>query len=298
MTRIATILVASDFSPNARQAARRAALLAREHSARLKLLHVLSAPRVKELELRLHAPMDIEHSLLEDAQRSLDALAEEAASAAGSPIERQVIEGGVLDEILTAANAADLLVLGAHGLHPLRDLFIGSTAERLLMRSRRPMLVVKQDGADVYKSVLVPVDFSDHSIAALRFAQQVAPSADICVLHAFESPFEGKLEYAGVSQEIIARYREESGREARASMAALLERHADAQSRAVPVVAHGDPRTLIASKADELGADLIVIGKHGRSLLAEYFLGGITRAVLARAACDVAVVPEPGRARS
>ena len=56
----------------------------------------------------------------------------------------QVKIGKVLDEILLACAQHDLLVLGAHGLNPLRDLILGTTATRLLRKSMRPVLVVKQ----------------------------------------------------------------------------------------------------------------------------------------------------------
>ena len=47
----------------------------------------------------------------------------------------------------------------------------------------------------------------------------------------------------------------------------------------------------ISATAQAYAANLIVIGKQGRSRLAEYFVGGTTRHTIARAHCDVAVVP-------
>jgi nucleotide-binding universal stress UspA family protein len=79
MTSIRSILVATDFSFDAHRAAQRAALLSNEHSAGLKLLHVLSAPLVKALQLRLRASANVEQDLLAEARRGLDSLAEEIA---------------------------------------------------------------------------------------------------------------------------------------------------------------------------------------------------------------------------
>jgi len=66
--------------------------------------------------------------------------------------------GDVLEEILTAADRADLLVLGSHGSRPSGDLLIGTTVGRLLRSSRRPMLVVRQEAIAPYRRVPVAVE--------------------------------------------------------------------------------------------------------------------------------------------
>ena len=50
-----------------------------------------------------------------------------------------------MDEILAAAASSDLVVLGPRGVNPLRDFFLGSTAERMARMIECPMLVAKQD---------------------------------------------------------------------------------------------------------------------------------------------------------
>lgn len=110
-------------------------------------------------------------------------------------------------------------------------------------------------------NVLVPVDFSDHSLAALSFAQALAPDAAIHVLHVYDSPFEGKLRYAGVSQETIDAYRADTRRQAQSGMDELLARNAATQSPLLPALEHGEAESVIAAKAGEYGADLIVNGQ-------------------------------------
>lgn len=82
-----------------------------------------------------------------------------------------------------------------------------------------PMLVAKQDPQIQYENVLVPVDFSDYSAAALLFASEVAPAAALHVFHALDSALTGRLRSAGVSDEGIKAYSEErcSGGAARLS---------------------------------------------------------------------------------
>jgi nucleotide-binding universal stress UspA family protein len=152
-----------------------------------------------------------------------------------------------------------------------------------------PMLVVKQDPQIAYENVFVPVDFSDYSAPALRFASELAPRAVLHVFHALDCPLKGTLRSAGVTDEGIAAYCDELHREAHASMAELtagLQEHA-----AFGTVQAADARVAINERAAANNCTLIVMGKQGRSWLSEHILGSVTRVVLERAICDVAIVP-------
>jgi len=67
-----------------------------------------------------------------------------------------------------AASRFDLVVGGAQGEHRLRDFAICTSAERLLRKIRRPVLVVKRRPAGAYRQVLAPVDFSRDAGAELE----------------------------------------------------------------------------------------------------------------------------------
>ena len=62
-------------------------------------------------------------------------------------------------------------------------------------------------------------------------------------------------------------------------------------------VERGGVSRVILAKEEELSADLIVIGKHGRSMVEEWLLGSVTRHVLAGSKCDVLVVHERSERR-
>jgi nucleotide-binding universal stress UspA family protein len=285
---IRTVVAATDFSFFAHRAARRAGIVAKEHDAALHLLHVLDQAPIQAL-LRRSPAFDVEKHLVLDAQHSLNSLAEDISAFAGMVSARIVKEGRVIDEILAAATNADLMVLGPRGINPVRDLILGSTAERISRTLECPMLVVKQDPQIKYENVLVPVDFSDYSLPAVQFASQLAPAAKLHVLHALHTPLEGKLRTAGVSEEGLALYRDQSHQEASTSMKELLssvdERNLVASVRA------GDARALIPEYASATGCNLIVMGKQGRSWMSEHILGSVTRHVLEKVTCDLAVIP-------
>jgi nucleotide-binding universal stress UspA family protein len=80
--------------------------------------------------------------------------------------------------------------------------------------------------------------------------------------------------------------------QALANMQNMLEKTAAPLERTSTALANGNARFVTSASAVEWGADLIVLGKHGYSLIGELFLGGVTRHTVARATCDVAVVPD------
>jgi len=285
---IRTVLAATDFSFSAHRAARRAGALAKEHDCAVHLLHVVDRLPIQAPRSRSPA-FDVEKPLVRDAERALDSLAEDVAAAAGVVSARIVREGRVMDEIRAAASNADLVVLGPRGINPLRDLILGSTAERMARSIERPMLVAKQDPQISYDNVLVPVDFSNYSLPSIEFARALAPQATLHVLHAVHGSLEKTLLGAGVSDEGVASYMKELRREAFENMAALTGSLND--SKLVSMVNAGDARVLIPEYAAASGCSLIVLGKQGRSWISEHILGSVCRYVLEHATCDIAIVP-------
>jgi nucleotide-binding universal stress UspA family protein len=292
MSAIRAVLAATDFSEEGLRAARRAARLSREHSARCQLLHVLREDLLSSLRSHLQQPGEVETPLVTRARQDLDSLCAELVGTAGSRPEALLRSGNVLNEILGAADYADVLVLGAHGLRPVLDQLLGTTAERLLRRSRRPMVVVRQEPRTRYARVLVAMDFSMQAIGALTFAQDLAPDAQIHLFHAYECPYEGKLRQADVAEDVIQQLQQQFRDEALGNMRNVVDKWVRKPTHALSAVELGNPKFLITERVVRDGFDLVVLGKHGHSPLGEYFLGGVSRYVLAKAACDVAVVPD------
>ena len=287
------VLAAVDFSDDARRAAHRAALVAVEQGARLELLHVLSNTSAASLRDLLRPHAGVQAQVLGGVRAMLEELASDLAARTGVSGTPRVEQGEVLPSILAAARQAALLVVGAHGWNPLRDLILGSTAERLLGRCRRPVLVVRRPPRGPYRRVIAAMDFSPHSLNALAMAMRIAPGADIILVHAFGIPFEGKLRIAGVDEERLREYRMQARHQALTEMVATVAAIDGDRSRLSHAVAHGHPPQLILAKTRQLRADLVVIGRRGRSAAEDFLLGSVTRHVLSDAKCDVLVVQDP-----
>jgi len=287
-----TIIAATDFSDEARYAAERAAIIAEEQRAHLSMLHVMSRSALSDVRKLFQTPTDVEAKLIDDAGRMLSEIAAGIKSKTGLTGSTDVKIGQALTEILSATEAADLLVLGAHGGNSLHDLILGTTAEHLLSKCKRPMLVAKCSPKTRYQRALLPVDFSPYSASALTMARRIAPDARMTILHVFNLPFEGRLRIVGASEDDIRRYRQEEQRTAERKIWELVrESHVDS-ARVSSAVEGGGPSPVILAKAEELSSDLIVMGKHGQSWIEDLFLGSTTHHVLARSECDVLVVQE------
>jgi nucleotide-binding universal stress UspA family protein len=290
MSPLTAILAATDFSAPARHAADRAARLAHETGATLTLMHVVPGGALVELRQWLSAD-HVEQQVLAEARAQLQHLCDDLAAARRVPVQPHLVSGTVLDEIGREADAlgADLLVLGARGSGFLRRMVLGTTSERLMRRTTRPLLVVRQTPHEPYRCVLVALDFSRWSAQALAMARRVAPHARLVLLSAFQVPFEEKLHFAGVDAATIDRYRQQS------RAAATQKLHAAAQAAGLKagdydaVVVEGDASQRIVEQEQEHDADLVVLGKHGQSAAEDLLLGSVTKHVLAECSVDVLV---------
>lgn len=292
MASFTSILVATDFSTDARHAVERTAMVcATVEIPRGTVLHVLESSWLETLKHFVNLSPESERSMVSQASRSLADQVAAAQRRSGFGLESKVVVGSVIDAILQESESHDLLALGARGTHPLRRFVVGTTAERLLRQTRKPVLVVRRAPAAPYRRVLVATDFSPHSRTALLRGIAIAPRAEIHLLHVFEAPFEGRMIEAGVPEEIIREYRVKAGHEAEAEMRRFIGESAVETGRLRHSVAYGDhPPTALRERAAEIDADLVVAGKHGRSIGEQLLLGSVTLHLLSECGCDVLVV--------
>lgn len=143
------------------------------------------------------------------------------------------------------------------------------------------------------KNILVPVDFSDCSRKALRYAVPLASfhKAVITLLYVADPGYSGGV-YGGVDYAYLERGgREDSERE----LAKLAQEQIPDDVSAVTLVKIGSASEEIVEAATELPADLIVIATHGRTGLKHVLLGSVAEHVVQRAPCPVLVVREQER---
>lgn len=287
------IFVATDFSESSALATRRAAMLAAEHHAELTLLHVVSSSALGRLQqLLLLGGTHTSPELLVHFETELHQITENLAKEFDITSHAHLMVGNPHDDIAHVANEAhaDLIVVGATG-STLRKFFLGATAVNVTCQAQQPTLVVRQTPHAPYKRTIAAVDLSSFSSVVVDHAFRIAPKADITLAHAFTVEFESKLRFIGATEQDIQRYRQNTRHQAQ-NQIQILTQALPAEIMAVSRLKHGLPEVVLPQLVQEIGADLLVVGKHETSKMEALLLGSVTRHVLFEASCDVLVVPE------
>ena len=179
------LMVATDLSTRSDRALRRAALLARQFDAQLTIVHVIDDDLPRRLQKV--AQRESEALLLDicDSTRAVDGVKCDILVELGDPFAM----------VLQSAQAlkADLVVMGSHRRQILRDIFIGTTVERTIRESRRPVLMVNAMPAKPYERAILATDFSPVSVQAARAASRLRflGARSVAVLHAYQAPAQG-----------------------------------------------------------------------------------------------------------
>jgi len=144
-------------------------------------------------------------------------------------------------------------------------------------------------GMRIFKKILCPLDFSEYSTLALRYAVAIAREneAFLALCHSIPdlSPARSYLDSRfinTVDETLIS------------SATAKLDQFAGdivpLNQRVLKTIERGDPCEAILKNAMETGADLIVMGTHGYSGYEQYFVGSVTNKVLHKSSLPVLVV--------
>jgi universal stress protein E len=279
------ILVATDLSIRSHRALRRAGLLAQTNAAEITLVHVVDEDQPAEL-------INIE---TREVSRILE---EQIASVAELRCVRcrpVVVAGSQFSGILRAAESAkaDLIVMGAHRKHVLRDIFIGTTIERVMRAAACPVLMVNREARRSHRSALAAVDTSKLSAHVIRTAKELK-LLDHCrfaIAHAFCPPGQVMMFYAGLTSDSINEYVDSARRRAVTELATFLKTNGFEDQTWLRHVEEGTPFEVISRLVEARRPDLLIIGSHGRSGIAKALLGSVTEEALRSLDLDILVVP-------
>lgn len=262
------ILVATDLSARSDRPMERAILLAGQLDSPVIVLHVPAKASLKAEE---------EQKLRTQIEREFDV----------SRIDAEIVfdYGSVPDVIANVAKERDcgLILTGVARFNSPRDYFLGTTVDHLVRRSPAPVLVVKRRARKPYERLLVATDFSECSIEAVRTAAAMFPKAALRVVHSFHAAWEAFLE----RESTIDLVREESDQSMKRLVDSLPEH---VRSRVETVNDEGLLGNVISEQIADWGADVLVVGSHGRSGFAHATIGDTAADLLKSAECDVLVV--------
>jgi nucleotide-binding universal stress UspA family protein len=272
LARFEKMLVATDASPFSADAVKVAIAMCAKAGAHLyPFTMVLTNPEYEAL-----AP-ELFQKAAEDARHHLQTIVDEAErnGVACTPMTRS--GHSPHDEIVAAAEElqADVIVMGQQGRRGLARMMVGDATIRVIGSAPCSVLSVPV-GANMWENrILLATDGSRFSDAAAVSAARIAQccEAPITVVSALVPSH--------------SEQRQQEGREAVArTTAQLLRDGLEAEGATLA----GEADEVIIALAEEKGADLIVVGTHGRTGFGKVLLGSVSERVIGKAKCAVLVV--------
>ncbi|SEQ15436.1 Nucleotide-binding universal stress protein, UspA family [Ectothiorhodospira magna] len=292
---LSKILFATDLSPGADHAGRRALQLATAEGARLRVINVIPAPSLDETVLKRWRG-DTHHLMADLMAATEQALAERMTTLGASDdlaMEIRCLRGQGHKQILTEARefGADLIVVGSHGQRSFKDILLGTTTQNLVHHADRPILVVKQPVQGAYRRIVVPVDYSERTRKALHLAAALSPDDSLHAVHAYDmDALDQVLRHRVVASE-VARIKQEVRAEQEQALNDFLAGCGLPPARLSAQLRLGYAPTVVEQAVKEWGAELVVMGTHGRNRLQDALLGGVARRVVHQVqAADVLLI--------
>ncbi len=224
-------------------------------------------------------------------------------------------EGTPYDQIAGTAKEieADMIVMSS--ATGQSGMLIGHTTERVVRLAPCPVLSL-QTGHDKEKQkeiselndlmdlspeakriILLPTDFSDHSILAGKYATSLAKEyeAELIVLHVIENVAElsltSSVDLPGYNTASI--YYNDLLQSVQDRMKNLCDEIAQQEVEVSSQIVYGNPRHEILGIAESENVDMIVMGTHGRRGFSRFINGSVAEAIVSNALCSVLSVKHP-----
>jgi nucleotide-binding universal stress UspA family protein len=202
--------------------------------------------------------------------------------------------GAAYAEVVRRAEAwgADLVVVGTHGRSGIARVLLGSTAERVVRHAHGSVLVarpIKKTGV-----VVAATDLSEASLPVVEAAARAAErrNARLVVVTAVDFSTAAVTSIAGAPFGATPVFPPPETQEAvRSAMRETITREIErVRATGEARVIDGSPASAITELAESLGAELVVVGTHGRTGLTRLALGSVAERVVRAASSSVLVV--------
>jgi nucleotide-binding universal stress UspA family protein len=280
------ILLAIDFSAASETAVEEVAARPWPAGTSIEVVHALDPSPVLELNL-----------VEELTRRAQELVARVAERLQAKPV---ILDGDPKLAIPEHAKeiGADLVIVGPHQQSGLARFMLGSVAKAVVRYAPCSVEVVRGLASkDSPRRILLATDGSEMSMLATRsVAERPWPAGtEVRILSAVElalTTLEGALEPPFIndrSMEVIREAGMKHAQDAIASAEQIIVAAGLTASESISVLVDS-PKQIILEEAKEWGADLIVVGSHGRRGITRFMLGSVSEAVATHAACSVDVI--------
>ena len=293
MTQEDIVVVAVDGSAASHNAVRWAANTANKRGIPLRLASSYTMPQFLYAE-GMVPPQELFDDLQSETMEKIDearAIAHEVAPEL--KIGHTIAEGSPIDMLLDMSRDVTMIVMGSRGLGGLSGMVKGSVSAAVVSHASCPVVVVREDNtvdeSTKYGPVVVGVDGSDVSQKAteIAFAEAYARGAELVAVHTWMD-MQVQASLAGLSA--AQQQWEEVEREQIDMLTERLQPLTDAypEVQVRKVITRDRPVRALVENSE--GAQLLVVGSHGRGGFKGMLLGSTSRALLQSAPCPMMVV--------
>ncbi|PRQ10461.1 universal stress protein [Corynebacterium sp. 13CS0277] len=289
MTRDRSVVVAVDGSAAATAAVEWAAATAEARGLDLRLAASYTMPQFLYAE-GMVPPQELFDELLAETMETIHAAEERARAVAPSiKVGHTVAEGSPIDMLLELSKDATMIAMGSRGLGGLSGMVLGSVSAAVVSHAACPVVVIREDHAQASGPIVVGVDGSEVSdqAVAFAFAEAAARNVPLRAVHTWMD-MQVQASLAGLSAA-----QEEWDTVEAEQQQLLAERLAGHQADYPDVVVEKiitRDRPVRALVDAAQGAQLLVVGSHGRGGFRGMLLGSTSRALLQSAPCPLVVV--------
>lgn len=317
MKRFKNILCIVNTDTQDTTAVEHAVKLAERNQASLTVVEVIDeVPPNTTLFERTMSSIDLQAEIIAEHQNRLQTLVSPYSQKID--MKTKVLTGILFLEVIyeILRNGHDLVFKTTDSGELLNRVF-GSDDMHLLRKCPCPVWLVKPESPKAYQNILAAVDVDDDHPSEelhtrhllnqhiLQMASSLALSecADLHIVHAWQALLEGALRGAFLArpEEEVASYVEEVRQQHIQNMNALMSETIDKLGQdALEYIKpkkhllKGDPRKIIPAFAEEIKADLVVMGTVARTGLSGFFMGNTAETILNQLDCSVLAIKPAG----
>ena len=317
MKRFKNILCIVNTDTQDNVAMEHAVKLAEKNQASLTVVEVIDEiPPDTTLFERTMSPIDLQAEIIAEHQNRLQELVSPWSQKI--EIKTKVLTGILFLEVIyeVLRNGQDLVFKTAESGVLLNRVF-GSDDMHLLRKCPCPVWLVKPESPKTYQTILAAVDVNDlypseelktryllkHQILEMAISLALSECAELHIIHAWLAINEGMLRGAFIArpEEEVVSYVEEVRQQRVQNMNVLMSETTDKLGQETieylkpkKHLINGDPRKKIPAFAEEVKADLVVMGTVARTGLSGFFMGNTAETILNQLNCSVLAIKPSG----
>jgi nucleotide-binding universal stress UspA family protein len=221
----------------------------------------------------------------------------------GIDVKTELVTGKVVPEILRVAaeNDVSLIVAGRQKRDVLGEIFVGSTTDRVIRKSKVPVLVAKYHTlrlkgdevqerfcTDMFRKILFPTDWSSCSERARDYLPLLrsAGTSEVLVVHVIEE----LSDFADVPMHMRDEARATMTQKSQEELERLTQELEGSGCRVRASILYGEPYREIMRIATEEDVSMILMGSHGRGFVQGILWGNVSQRVVEYSEKPVLVV--------